>query len=70
MTIQVVFDGGSIAEFDTMAEASEFMDKLEVEGYSFTYRGEVLPGIEEWLDARTNVVMAFMRLQEGNNHEK
>lgn len=59
MTIQVVFDGGNIAEFETMAGASEFMEKLEAEGYRFTYRGEVLPGIEEWSDTRTNAVMVF-----------
>ena len=57
---QVVYDGGSVAEFESRENAFSFMDEYEDKyGYSFEYRGECFDGVKVWEDRCKNVVMRF-----------
>ena len=60
--IQVIYDGGTVKDFPAGCGdlAYDFMEMMEEEyGYYFEYKGETLPGIEEWRDNRRNVVAKF-----------
>lgn len=56
--IYVIYDGGSIKDFDNRFDAYKFMDELENDGYNFecTVRHN---GVEYWIDARKNVAIKF-----------
>ena len=50
-TTHVIYDGGTIKEFETHNEACMFMDEMEdVYGYCFEYKG-VCFGVETYKDA-------------------
>ena len=57
---QVVYDGGSIEEFNSKQDAFAFMDEYEDRyGYSFEYIGEQFNGVKVWEDRCKNAVMRF-----------
>lgn len=60
MKIHVIYDGGSIKEFESRENAYSFMDEMEdAFGYSFEYKGAPF-GIDTYRDANhINEVIRF-----------